>query len=418
MDPEKIGKFICELRKEKNLSQYQLADMIPITRQGVSKWERGVTTPDTQTLIKLSELFDVSIDELLKGERIPVKTIESLEQTTLSILDQSNKKTKKIKRITFISISIITILLLAFLSYYFINSYNSTKVYTIYGEGNDFKTYDGLMIITKEKAYIKLGKLTNKKEHQINNLKMYYKYNGKNKKLVEGQDIDTLAIRDNIGYAEKINEKYINNLYLEITYNENEKEIIKLKFVKDFSNNKLFFTQQQKGEIKTEKQEEIKPVEENKEEPPKEEVKETIKEELKTIKAESKEKEKTKEEPKKETVKTEESKKEDNKQEETNKTEETPTEEPQPEPAPEPEITTEQIINKIKETCANTNSNYTCSYNNYNVIIMYDSVVNKISIYNERKYIGDYQINEDAYYCKIENCEETFSTIIKEYLFS
>ena len=102
MDPEKIGKFICQLRKEKNLSQYQLAELIPISRQGVSKWERGVTTPDTQTLIQLSEMFDVSINELLKGERLQENTIEDLEKTTLSILDQSNKKTKVIKRISII----------------------------------------------------------------------------------------------------------------------------------------------------------------------------------------------------------------------------------------------------------------------------------------------------------------------------
>ena len=61
MDPEKIGKFIYTLRKEKNLSQYQLADLIPISRQAVSKWERGKTTPDSLTLIKLSEIFNVTI---------------------------------------------------------------------------------------------------------------------------------------------------------------------------------------------------------------------------------------------------------------------------------------------------------------------------------------------------------------------
>ena len=111
MNQDKIGKFICELRKEKNLSQYQLADLIPISRQGVSKWERGKTIPDTQTLIRLSEIFDVSINELLKGERLKNNSIEELEETTLSILDQSNKKTKTIKRITIISITIIGILL-------------------------------------------------------------------------------------------------------------------------------------------------------------------------------------------------------------------------------------------------------------------------------------------------------------------
>ena len=61
MNPDKIGKFILQLRSEKHLSQYQLADKIPISRQAVSKWERGQTIPDSSTLIRLSELFNVTI---------------------------------------------------------------------------------------------------------------------------------------------------------------------------------------------------------------------------------------------------------------------------------------------------------------------------------------------------------------------
>ena len=62
MNPEKISKFIYELRIEKKLSQYQLADMIPISRQAVSKWERAQTIPDSSTLIRLSEIFGVTIN--------------------------------------------------------------------------------------------------------------------------------------------------------------------------------------------------------------------------------------------------------------------------------------------------------------------------------------------------------------------
>ena len=203
MNPEKIGKFICELRKEKNLSQYQLADLIPISRQGVSKWERGVTTPDTPTLIILSELFDVSIDELLRGERRETHTIQDLEETTLSILEQSNKKTKTIKRITLISTIIITILLLAFLSYYFINSYNSIEVYTIGIKNNNFMIKEGLLVTTKEKYYLRLGKIKNKTNVEINNIKLFYKKDNKKITLVEDPDIDNIVIMESYGYGEK-----------------------------------------------------------------------------------------------------------------------------------------------------------------------------------------------------------------------
>ena len=67
MDQQKIGKFICNLRKEKNLSQNQLADMIPISRQAVSKWERGLSFPDISILIPLAEILNISLYDLLIG---------------------------------------------------------------------------------------------------------------------------------------------------------------------------------------------------------------------------------------------------------------------------------------------------------------------------------------------------------------
>ena len=59
---------IRELRKSKKLSQKQLADMLFVNQTAVSQWERNVTTPNSVTLKKLSELFDVSIDYILGNE--------------------------------------------------------------------------------------------------------------------------------------------------------------------------------------------------------------------------------------------------------------------------------------------------------------------------------------------------------------
>lgn len=417
MNPEKIGKFICELRKEKNLSQYQLADLVPISRQGVSKWERGVTTPDPQTLIKLGELFDVSIDELLKGERIPVKSIESLEQTTLSILDQSIKKTQIIKRITTISVTVITILLLSFLSYYFINSYNSTRIYTVGGKSKSFITRTGLFITTREKYYFRLGKLKYNDDIEIENIKLYYKIGNKKKTIVNDNDIDNIMIKDYYGYSEKISkreiDKIINNTYLEIKYNNGIVETMKLRYKTDYNNKSLFFINQKQGELKVvvTKEEKASPPEEiKKEEPKKEEIQPVAKEIKQPVKQTTKS---TIDKPQQN-----ESTKQNNKQEELIKEEEEKQEEQVQEEPLEPVITTEQIITKIKENCTNMNGRYTCSYDNYNVIIMYDESINKLTIYNERKYIGDYQINEDAYVCLVHGCEQTIKGIIKEYLFS
>ena len=69
MNQEKIGKFIYDLRKKYNLTQAELASRLHVTAQAVSKWENGRGVPDIELLKKLSEEFDVSITELIEGEK-------------------------------------------------------------------------------------------------------------------------------------------------------------------------------------------------------------------------------------------------------------------------------------------------------------------------------------------------------------
>lgn len=253
MDQDKIGKFIKQLRIEKELSQYQLADMVPISRQAVSKWERGESIPDSSTLIRLSDIFNVTINELLAGKHLKDNSIKQLENTTLSILDDSNNKSKRIKRNFRISVIIITTLLLSFLSYYFINSYNSTKVYTITGNGENFKIRDGIYLTTKGKNYIRLGNVKYNEDLNITNIKMYYKDKNKEKVLMNNIDIQEFMFINKDGYLNKLpKSKIINNLYLRISYNDTE-EIIKLKFRRDYSNNSLFFNNKTKYNSKIKK---------------------------------------------------------------------------------------------------------------------------------------------------------------------
>lgn len=70
MDRIKMGNFLIELRKEKDLSQTDLAEIIGVTFQAVSKWERGEAIPDIAILEKLASFYCISIDEIIKGETI------------------------------------------------------------------------------------------------------------------------------------------------------------------------------------------------------------------------------------------------------------------------------------------------------------------------------------------------------------
>lgn len=65
-----LGETIYRLRTEKNLSQGDLADRLEVSRQSVSKWENDSAVPDLAKIVKLSEVFEVSLDELVKGEKL------------------------------------------------------------------------------------------------------------------------------------------------------------------------------------------------------------------------------------------------------------------------------------------------------------------------------------------------------------
>ena len=66
-----LGENIVRLRTQKNWSQGDLADALDISRQSVSKWETDASIPELDKLLKLSELFGVTLDELVRGEEVP-----------------------------------------------------------------------------------------------------------------------------------------------------------------------------------------------------------------------------------------------------------------------------------------------------------------------------------------------------------
>lgn len=257
MDQKKIGRFIYNLRVKKGLSQNKLAEMIPISRQAVSNWELGKSIPDSGTLIILSRIFNVTINELLLGEKNANNDIWTLQNITLDIIDEKNKKEKKFKRITKIFSLVIIVIIILFLAYYFINSYNSIRIYKMNGIGNNFITNDGIFITTKQKIYFRLGKLIYDDDIDINKIKLYYVDEINEKKIIFSDTKADILITDFYGYEEYFSynniSEIIQNIYLEIQYNDSKKEIIKINVKKDFANNKLFFKRNQQISQKNEK---------------------------------------------------------------------------------------------------------------------------------------------------------------------
>jgi|GEM_PF-5709982 len=105
-----VGKFITKMRKEKELTQKQLAENLGVTDKAVSKWETGKCYPDIETIEKLSLFFNVSINEILSGQKIHPENIQ--EKADKNIV-QAMKNTKKIKRkgqIVILILGIITLI--------------------------------------------------------------------------------------------------------------------------------------------------------------------------------------------------------------------------------------------------------------------------------------------------------------------
>lgn len=69
MDQVKIGAFLKDLRKEKGITQEQLAEELGVSGRTISRWETGSNMPDISLLVEIAEFFDVSIPEIIKGER-------------------------------------------------------------------------------------------------------------------------------------------------------------------------------------------------------------------------------------------------------------------------------------------------------------------------------------------------------------
>ena len=242
MDEKKIGPFIAQLRKEKKMTQEDLAEKLIVDRATVSKWERGEYIPNISILLELQKIFDVSINEILYGERKNKDNNNEIDSLPINIMNNSKRK---IRRLFIISITIIILLITMFFAYYFIDNYNSIKIFKITAENDKLLINNGLLIISREKSYIRIGDIETFKKNKISKIELYF-FKNKKKNIIfsGGIDISKVVYENKFNYNELF--KYsdinyiINNLYLKIIFDDNSVSNVKLILKKDFSNNKIF----------------------------------------------------------------------------------------------------------------------------------------------------------------------------------
>ena len=112
MDLVKTGEFLKELRKEKNITQEQLAEKMGVSRRTVSRWETGMNMPDMDILIDISDFYEVDLREILDGERKQAQMDKEMKETVLKVAEYESegKKRNSIVVIIYSSLGILALL--------------------------------------------------------------------------------------------------------------------------------------------------------------------------------------------------------------------------------------------------------------------------------------------------------------------
>ena len=106
-----LGKRIYDLRKEKNLSQGELAEMLDVSRQSISKWETNASVPELDKLLKMSEIFDISLDSLIKGTEETEQQVKK-SPTDAEVIFREKSQTQKIVGAILLSVGLLAFLIL------------------------------------------------------------------------------------------------------------------------------------------------------------------------------------------------------------------------------------------------------------------------------------------------------------------
>ena len=262
MDQVKIGKFLMYLRREKKLTQAQLAEELNVSDKTISKWERGICLPEMNKIDNIIKFFDISLMEFYAGEKNKILNNELVNETTKNVVELSNKSQKrKFRKILLTIFTLFLIIILITSTIFMINTYGKYSEYRIISNSKDYSA-EGSIMIAKEKSYITLLNI-NINDEELQNIKAHsyeYELSLDNVLIERNGDIysdttnDVISLSDylrsvsiyvnydlsNIIYIKEIENQI---LLLRIKYldENNVDKTLDLKFVfkKDFSNDNL-----------------------------------------------------------------------------------------------------------------------------------------------------------------------------------
>ena len=116
MDQQRTGEFLKHLRKEKGLTQEQLAEQFYVSSRTVSRWETGSNMPDIDMLIELADFYDVDIREIIDGERKSENMDQETKDTLKKVAKYTTEQQKKLRNKVYnLSAAAVIIMLISFL---------------------------------------------------------------------------------------------------------------------------------------------------------------------------------------------------------------------------------------------------------------------------------------------------------------
>lgn len=238
----KFANSIYSIRRDRNLTQKDLADLIGVSDRTISKWENGTTVPDLCQIRNICKKLEISPSLLIKSEK---KFKDNMSFIKMKLGKALNYLIHNIFLIGFI---IAFILLLI----YFINNFNSVKIYDLKYDGDNIYLNHGYFFQTKTVNILTLENIALKKiEYEPTEIKLelYTLVNGDKKILYKADNLKNIYIEENKSNTDLLSKDTIENikrnLYLTIETRDEQNKIYKyecqLAFKEKFNNNKLSY---------------------------------------------------------------------------------------------------------------------------------------------------------------------------------
>lgn len=239
-----FANTIYNIRKERNITQKELADLIGVSDRTISKWENGSTVPDLETIKKLCNELGISPDSIVKSEKNYKDRLQDFKRMVGKFLNYI------LKNIFLIGFIVVFILLLA----YFINNYNTIRIYNLTYESKNITFKDGYFFKTKVLNIITINNIKLEKinyEPTSTKIELYTYLNGDKHVIYESDTLTNIYIEESKSYSDLLTidviENIKNNLYIKIyttdidnnNYSYESKLILKQKL----NNNKLCYNE-------------------------------------------------------------------------------------------------------------------------------------------------------------------------------